>query len=91
MEQEASRMAEAMGKASIEVAVAAKMEAHHRTRAADREQARRDLREKADAQVSATVESPRRRVAFGKFQMHILSSNNRRQRRIYDMNNLLQI
>lgn len=53
MEQEASRGSAAYKKVAIEASLAAKVEAHHRARAGDRQQARRDLREKANAQVSS--------------------------------------
>lgn len=52
MEQEAARVSVAYKKMVIEASVAAKLEAHHRERAEDRKQARRHLREKANAQVT---------------------------------------
>ncbi|CAM9586788.1 unnamed protein product [Sphacelaria rigidula] len=51
VEQEASRASAAHDKMAVEASVAIKMESHHRARANDRGQARRELREKAHAQV----------------------------------------
>lgn len=51
MEQQASQASEAARRVAIEEGVAEKMEKHHRSRAAQREQARADLAVKAKSQV----------------------------------------
>lgn len=53
--QEASQRSGVVAKVAAEAAISRKMEAHHRARAAGREEARQRMHEKAIAQVCACV------------------------------------
>lgn len=63
VEREAAMISAAKKKVAIEASVASKMERHHRARATAQDQARRDLRNKANAQVSGRL--PKRIPTFG--------------------------